>query len=159
MLALALRCLSLDVCKLMVQGNIWGHMGNCHLMEPLDLAKRGVINVPEMSLKLNNNGTCMYTVLELSNDTTVLQNAYIYINATVQIPEGIDVFEICVFDSIAGRVENVTVAGEIRLNGTFKNESNYTLSTFAGRLFPSAKLSNVSSSLVYKLNGDLVNQT
>lgn len=53
----------------------------------------------------------MYAVLELSNKDASLSNLNLYVNATINIPEKTDVLEICIFDSIAAKLSNVTVFG------------------------------------------------
>lgn len=84
----------------------------------------------------------MYAVLELSNKTISISNLNLYINATVNIPDKTDVLEICVFDSIAAKLTNVTVFGQINVVG--KVPANVTFSRFAGRLYNDAVLENIS---------------
>ena len=72
LLVFVARGLQVDLCASMVAGSIWGDIGGCTLTRSLDLTGSEIVNVPEVALKLNNNGTCMYAVLELSDPAVTL---------------------------------------------------------------------------------------
>ncbi|CAL6027202.1 Growth_factor receptor cysteine-rich domain superfamily [Hexamita inflata] len=171
----------LDDCGFMTQGRIWQPTSPCFVETDIDFSHwtnqgmdiNGTTNDVDMSIvnvvslvnfsdvAQNETNSIFLTVIQ---DTGSISNALIVINASINCRTQIlkkPSLLVSVFDSFYGQVSNVTIVGQIHLDGlNIDQYQQITLSTFFGnvglaiedRLYNGNNIQQISSSLKYIIN-------
>ncbi|CAL6000315.1 Conserved_hypothetical protein [Hexamita inflata] len=177
-------------CDSMTQGRIWRPINNCYLNSEIDLAEWNnpglrisnytnqssldltVVNVPMLSVLYSQPDTSNYSLIDLEAGS-VIKNALFAINVTIDMsaPENkyTQKLDVSIFNQIYGKLYNVTVVGEIRINNLDYNVMKaIQLSRMLGYTYiddlalrevdaPDGNFQNISSSLKYFINGQEIN--
>ncbi|CAL6072976.1 Conserved_hypothetical protein [Hexamita inflata] len=171
----------LDDCGFMTQGRIWQPTSPCFVETDIDFSHwtnqgmdiNGTTNEVDMSIvnvislvnfsdvAQNETNSIFLTVIQ---DTGSISNALIVINASINCRTQIlkkPSLLVSVFDSFYGQVSNVTIVGQIHLDGlNIDQYQQITLSTFFGnvglniedRQYNGNNIQEISSSLKYIIN-------
>ena len=169
-----------DACGWMVQARIWQHNYDCAINETVDLQKSGTnatpsgidLSVVNVFVMHENTGSseCVYSMAQLDS-AGVVKNGVFFINVSIDVTACTELW-ISPFDSIYGKLSNVSLLGFINVTGlnaaNFNSSIPVRLSKMFGNLFWSGsdrvvgytgnsttgtQLNNLNSSLVYYVNG------
>ncbi|CAL5991474.1 Conserved_hypothetical protein [Hexamita inflata] len=149
-------------CKWMQQSRIWSGLSPCYLNDSINLKAanasldNSVVNVLDLYLSSKINGVCTYSLLEL-NSSGSIQNGGFYVNVSLNIDADCTLVKVSLFDSVQGKLKNISVAGFVNL--TTINSPELNLSQFVGHsLVKDYSDANLSLYLKYFKNGAQIAQ-
>ncbi|CAL5971726.1 Cysteine-rich_membrane protein 2 [Hexamita inflata] len=145
-------------CEWLSGSNVWAGVSYCQLNTIIDNQQIqnqpdfSIINVIDLHLRSQINGICHYQLMEIG-ESGAIKNTIFMVNASLSVPSSCTQIKISLFDSVKGSLDNITIQGNIQIEGTFQQS---LLSNFIGYSFSSFKYSNISSELTFKINGEQV---